>query len=117
MSTDLKNLENSGNLECNSKSQGKCHKIPKVRENSGNFVVRSSFLANLRILISELFLGSIAPNLVNGVRLTVEPEKSWKSQVISSFLDGGKFYIFKCNDLSLTSFLNRFQRECENGIL
>ena len=45
-STDLENLEKSGNLKETSESQGICPKshgicdrIPKVREKSGNFIV------------------------------------------------------------------------------
>ena len=36
---NLKNLEKSGKLKYDSKSQGKCHKIPRAREKSGDIVV------------------------------------------------------------------------------
>ena len=41
VSTDLENLEKSWNLP---EKSGKCHKFPKVREMSGNFVAQNSIL-------------------------------------------------------------------------
>ena len=50
MSTELENVEKSGNLP---KTSGKIkmHKIPKVGEKSGNSVASNSFLASWKIMI------------------------------------------------------------------
>ena len=73
VATDLENLEKLGNESQGIclKSQGICHRIPKVREKSGNFVW-NSFSAKLKILIFKIFWGACPQSPLNGLGLKVE---------------------------------------------
>ena len=84
----MESLEKSGNLKQNSKSQGKCHKIPKVRE----FYCVKFIFSQLENPNIENFLEEHTPAApLNGLRLTVEfnpsLENSWQSQGILSLLE------------------------------
>ena len=82
VATDLENLERSGNLRQNSKSQG------KVRE----FCVSNSFSAKLKVLILEIFWGSMPPDPTKWSR-THGRALSWSGKVrekSGNFLFSGK---------------------------
>ena len=93
VTTDLQNLEKSGNLKETSESQWICYRIPKVREKSENFVVWNLFSAKLKIQILKIFCGSMPPDPLNGLGIMVELnlglEKSGRSQGISYCLESG----------------------------
>ena len=80
VATDLENLEKSGNLKETSefesqgictKIQGICDRIPKVRESQRFFGLKFIF-SQVEDPNFENFWGSMSPDPLNGLGLTVE---------------------------------------------